>query len=283
VTRDTIRGEVFGRIFPEDKERELGWGDNSIATDLTPDGAMVALSVQGEASGRGYDVYVRKTDGSPAVRLGEGLPIQFSADGKWVLTCYPAGLKPSSPPQLVLLPTGAGQTLTLTHDSIEHGFGTLLPDGKRFVFDGVEPGHAPRSWVQEGSDGKPQPITPEGVLGNHVSPDGKLMAAVGTKNWVYPVDGGQPTALSGIEPGEVPIGWSADSKHLFVATVEAVPVRIYRTEVSTGRRQFVSKVAPSDLAGIWTSLLIHITPDGKSYVYSDYRILSDLYVASGLR
>jgi len=283
LTSDTIRGEVFGRIFPENTERELGWGDNSFASDVTPDGTMIALSVQGEASDRGYDVYVRKTDGSPAVRLGDGIPIQFSSDGKWVLTSYPSGLKPASPPQLMLLPTGAGQAVTLTHDSIDHGFATLLPDGKRFLFDGIEPGHAPRSWVQEGSDGKPQPITPEGVIGNHVSPDGKLMAAVGTKIWVYPVDGGQPTALSGIEPGEVPIGWGADSKHLFVATVEAVPVRIYRTEVRTGRRQFVSKVAPSDLAGLWGRLTVHITPDGKSYVYSDYRILSDLYLASGLK
>ena len=285
LTRDTIRGEVFGHIFPDNKERELGWGDNSFASDLTPDGTMIALSVQGEASDRGYDVYLRKTDGSPAVRLGDGIPIQFSSDGKWVLTSYPSGLKPASTPQLVLLPTGAGQAVTLTHDSIDHGFATLLPDGKRFLFDGVEPGHAPRSWVQDGSDGKPQPITPEGVIGNHVSPDGKLMAAVDMENkfWLYPVNGGQPIALSGIERGEVPIGWSADSKHLFVATVEAVPVRISRTEVSTGRRQFVSKVTPSDLAGLWGFLTVHITPDGKSYVYSDYRILSDLYLARGLK
>jgi DNA-binding winged helix-turn-helix (wHTH) protein len=38
LTRDTIRGEVFGHIFPDNKERELGWGDNSFASDLTPDG-----------------------------------------------------------------------------------------------------------------------------------------------------------------------------------------------------------------------------------------------------
>jgi DNA-binding winged helix-turn-helix (wHTH) protein/Tol biopolymer transport system component len=285
LTRDTIRGEVFGHIFPDNKDRDLGWGDNSLATDLTPDGAMVALSVQGEASGRGYDVYVRKTDGSPAVRLGEGIPIKFSPDGKWVFTSYPSGIEPASTPQLLLLPTGAGQVVTLTHDSIEHGFGTLLPDGKRFVFDGVEPGHAPRIWLQDASDGKPQPITPEGVMAQGFSPDGKLMVAVGLEHkfWLYPVEGGQPRALSGIEPGEVPIGWSADSKHLFVATVKAVPVRIYRTEVGTGRRQFVSKVAPSDLAGLWGFLTVHITPDGKSYVYSDYRILSDLYLASGLK
>jgi Tol biopolymer transport system component len=287
LTRDTVRGEVFGRIFPEKTEREFGWRDNSSASDLAPDGAMIALSVQGEASDRGYDVYLRKTDGSSAVRLGEGLPIQFSPDGKWVLTSYPypSGLKPASTPQLVLLPTGSGQAITLTHDSIEHGFATLLPDGKRFLFEGIEPGHAPRTWVQDNSEGKPQPITPEGMVGKCVSADGKLVVApdLEQKFWIYPVDGGQPRALSGMEPGEVPIRWSADGKYLFVAEVEGIPVVIYRIEVSTGRRQFVSKVAPSDLAGLWNIWPVLITPDGKSYVYSDYRILSDLYLASGLR
>jgi eukaryotic-like serine/threonine-protein kinase len=230
-------------------------------------------------------VYLRRTDGSSAVRLGEGIPIQFSPDGKWVLTSYPSGLKPASVPQLVLLATGAGQAVTLTHDSIEHGFGTLLPDGKGFLFDGVEPGHAPRSWVQDGSEAKPQPITPEGVTAQGFSPNGKLLVAVDRerKFWVYPVEGGQPRALSGIEPGENPIRWSMDGKYLFVAAVAAIPVRIYRTEVGSGRRQFVSKVAPSDLAGLWGFLTVHITPDGRSYVYSDYRILSDLYLASGLK
>jgi hypothetical protein len=86
VTRDSSRGEVFGRIYSENKERELGWLSNSFASDLSPDGATVLLSLQEEASGVGYEVYLRKTDGSAAVRLGEGLPAQFSPDGNWALT-----------------------------------------------------------------------------------------------------------------------------------------------------------------------------------------------------
>jgi len=102
LTRDNLRAEVFGRIYPENTERELGWGDNSGGFDLSPDGAMIVLSVQGEASGSGYAVYLRKTDGSPPVRLGDGLPVQFSPDGKWVLTAYPSGIKPASPPHASL-------------------------------------------------------------------------------------------------------------------------------------------------------------------------------------
>jgi DNA-binding winged helix-turn-helix (wHTH) protein/Tol biopolymer transport system component len=284
LTRDTVHGEVFGRIFPEKTEREFGLGDNSFASDLAPDGAMIALSVQGEASGTGYAVYVRKTDGSPAVRLGDGLPFQFSPDGKWVLTSDPSGLKAASTPQLVLLPTGAGQAVTLTHDSITHGFATLLRDGTRLVFEGSEPGHALRTWVQDMPGGKSLPITPEGTVGKLVSPDGKLVVAVDSqrKFWLYSVDGGEPRAFAGFKPGEDAIRWSTDGKSLFVAN-DGIPVAVFRIEVSTARRQFVGKVAPTDLAGLWNIWPVLITPDGKSYVYSYYRILSDLYLASGVR
>lgn len=280
LTRETIRGEVSGRINSEHEERELGWLDYSMAMDISPDGSVVLLSVEGEASGMGYAVYIRRTDGSAAVRLGDGQPIQFSPDGKWVL----AKSLPAAVPQLFLLPTGAGQPVTLTHDSLSHHFATLLPDGKTFLFEGNEPGHARRNWAQSAIRGKPVPITPEGTVGHQVSPDGKLLVAVDSERrfWLYPIGGGNPRALLGIEPGEDTIRWSGDGKYLFVVG-EGIPASIYRVEVLTGRRQLVYKLAPTDPAGLWNFLTVLITPDGKSYVYSDYRILSELYLADGLR
>ena len=97
LTRDTIRNEVFGRIYPETKERELGWLDDSNAVDLSRDGKSVLLSAEGESSSGDPDVYVRKADGSPGVRLGDGYPDTISPDGKWVLTSYPSGGRPTSP------------------------------------------------------------------------------------------------------------------------------------------------------------------------------------------
>ena len=63
------------------------------------------ITEQGDGGGPGYRVYLRKTDGSPAVRLGSGEGMALSPDGKWVLA---QRLNPS-PAQLVLLPTGAGE------------------------------------------------------------------------------------------------------------------------------------------------------------------------------
>jgi hypothetical protein len=132
--------------------------------------------------------------------------------------------------------------------------------------------------------GKPLPITPEGTVGQRMSPDGKLLVTVDLerKFWLYVIDGGQPRSVPGIEPGEDVIRWSADGKHLSVVS-DGIPARIYRVEVITGRRQLVHTLAPSDAAGLWSLWPVLLTPDGKSYVYSDYRILSDLYLATGLR
>ena len=153
------------------------------------------------------------------------------------------------------------------------------------MFEGNEPGRARRNWIQDVAGGKPLPITPEGTAGQRVSPDGKLLVAADQERnfWLYPTDGRQPTAFPGIKPGEDAIRWSVDGKYLFVAN-GGMPVEINRIEVATGRRQFVCKIAPKDLAGVWGVVWpVLIMPDGKSYVYSDYRILSDLYLASGLR
>ena len=173
----------------------------------------------------------------------------------------------------------------LTHDSISHGDATLLPGGKELLFEGNEPGHALRNWVQNVTGGKPLPITPEGTVGRRVSPDGKLLVAVDPEQrfWLYPIVGGRPRGLSGIKADEEAIRWSADGKSLFVASVSLVPATVYRVELNTGRRQLVYTLAPSDAAGLWNIAPVLLTPDGKSYVYSDYRILSDLYLAGGLR
>jgi DNA-binding winged helix-turn-helix (wHTH) protein/WD40 repeat protein len=281
LTRDTLWGEVFTRMRGENQEREIGLLGNSMATDLTADGNAIVLSVQGDASGTGYAIYLRKTDGSPAVRLGDGLPTQFSPDGKWILT---TSLPSSATPQLFLLPTGAGQPVSLTHDSLFHYSATFMPDGKTFLFEGKEPGHARRNWAQSVAGAEPVPITPEGAVGHQVSPDGKLLVAADSERrfWLYPIGGGQPRALPGIEPGEDPIRWSGDGKYLFIANNE-IPASVYRLEILTSRRRLVYKLVPKDAAGLWNIGPVLTTPDGKSYVYSEYRILSDLYLANGLR
>ena len=181
-------------VGADGKVRNLSWLDWSRAPCLSEDGGTVAFTEEAEGGGPGYSVYLRKTDGSPAVRLGEGEAIALSPDGKWVL----AALVRLNPPPLVLLPTGAGEPKPLPKDSINHDAepAAFFPDGRRIVFIGSEPGRGRRTWVQDLDGGKARPVTPEGVVGTVLSPDGRFLAARGPdlKVALYPIDGGPATA-----------------------------------------------------------------------------------------
>ena len=85
------------------KDQEVSWLDWSTVADLSADGKTVLFYEWGEGVGAAPVVYVRKVDGSDAVRLGPGKALALSRDGQWALA-----LQETSTPQLVLLPTGTG-------------------------------------------------------------------------------------------------------------------------------------------------------------------------------
>jgi len=52
--------------------------------------------------------------------------------------------------------------------------------------------------------------------------------------------------------------------------------------VRTGRKEVWKELLPPDRAGVvWMDPLV--TPDGRGYVYTYHRHLTDLYLAEGLR
>src|SRR5262245_20041113 len=116
-------------FFPgQDREQDLSGLDWSRAPILSEDGKRLIFTEEGDGGGAGYSVFLRKLDGSPPVRLGEGEGLAISPDGKWVLTCRVR----FSPVPLVLLPTGAGEPRPFPKDSINHSStnASFSPDGR---------------------------------------------------------------------------------------------------------------------------------------------------------
>ena len=62
-----------------------------------------------------------------------------------------------------------------------------------------------------------------------------------------------------------------------------LPAKIFRVDAVTGRRELVRQLTPLDPAGVLSIDPVRMTSDGKSYVYSYRRLLSDLYLVEGLR
>jgi hypothetical protein len=188
---------------------------------------------------------------------------------------------------MFLLPTKAGEPHAITNDSIDHIAAGWSPDGKQVIFAGSEPGKGVRLYIQDLEGAKPKPIGPEGggTPNIQVSPDGKFVMGVDSdgKRLFFPVDGGEPHPVPGIQPGEGLDGFTADGKSIFVHNFAGLPCVITRIDLATGKRTPWRQIVPADAAGVDAIGGIAITPDTKSYVYSYGRTLSDLYVVEGLK
>ncbi len=181
-------------------ERELGWFGWSLVRDISRDGHKIAFEEEGNGGGPNYTVFLRDTDGSPPVRIGEGMPAAISPDAKWVVT------KPARGGNLSLVPTGAGESRQLTHDTVSYRAIRFLPDGKRLLAAGIEAGHGMRDYMIDVSSGDSKPITPEGVAGTHLSPDGSSAAVLGPdgKSGIWPLlNGSGIRPIPGLDSSEV--------------------------------------------------------------------------------
>ncbi len=264
----------------ETAPRELAWLDYSMPEALAADGNTVVFGDR--PAGAPGTAYLRKTDGSDAIRLGEGFPEDLSPDGSWVLVGVRAGK-----PHFALLPTGSGSSKSLPQGPVERiGEANFLPDGRHIVFGGGERDRPPRIYVQRLDDGSlPRPISPEGVFTNALAtPDGRFVLgrspAVG--HALYPVDEGSPRSTPFVSAGDVPLQWSADARYLYVRR-DSWPPEIHRIDTATRVRGTWRTVFPADPVGIDNIARILITPDGTSYCYQYARLLSNLLVVDEFR
>ena len=263
----------------EKEERDLSWFDASYVYDVSADGKTILFVELSYGQPRNVAIYLRKTDGSPAVRLGDGNRPALSPDGKWVVCIVSDGPKTN----LTLLPTGAGEARSVGTEGMHYERVEWFPDGQRILFTGNEPNRPLRTFIQS-LNGKLTPVTPEGMVAARISPDQKYVTVVaGGKLTLFPITGGDPKPISSAEPGESVIGWSADGRHLFLSKLEGPSsLEISRLDLSTGRREPWRELKTPDPVGVTISKVV-MTTDGESFAYSFQRDITTLFLIGGLR
>jgi eukaryotic-like serine/threonine-protein kinase len=303
LSRDTIRSQISGLFPGKTQETDLTWLDAPWISDISADGTTLLFTEMGEGAGTTNAIYLRKTDGSPAVRLGEGSANfgGLSPDGKWALATPPN----STGLQVLLLPTGAGEARILSLEPLAERADDAVswfPDSKRFTVSGLEAGRKRRCYVVDIESGKARPLTPEGVRGVFwwapVSPDGKLLLVLDARNEsANPTPASSPpVAIYSLEGGELrPVKgwgdmdarnciWSADGRAILAHTHErGGATKLVRFDIGKGRWEVVRQLGLGDRAGLASALEPVVTPNGKWYAYTYARILSDLYLADGLK
>jgi serine/threonine protein kinase/WD40 repeat protein len=280
VQQDNSRISALALGPGQNQERDLTITDLTFVYTISPDGRQALLGEQGSGSHPDYDIYVRPTDGSAPVRVGDGEGRDFSPDMTWVLTTLTLHI----PRQFFLVPLGPGEPKQITQDAIDHSNARFLPDGKSIVFTGAEPGHKDRIYVQAIGSNSPRAISPEGVTGVFPTADGKFIFGFSDAVALYPVDGhGTPHPTPGIHPDDRIVSVLADGRSVLVRNLAANPYDVFRVDLASGRRQVFKKLGPADPAGVSSFSAMVFTPDGKYYAYGYLRSLSELYTVDGLR
>ena len=287
LSKDLWRSDLMFRGGNEKSERNLSWLDYAQLRDITDDGKMVSIADWGQAAGTSALAFVRKTDGSPAVKLGAWDEPVLSPDGTRVLAVEGATVGTGKPS---VVPIGVGEIQKFDVDAIQNvqSMG-WMPDGKSFYY-GADDGHGFCMYLQDLAGGKPRAVTPVITVKSYyfethlASPDGKFLFARDTngKAKLYPVAGGEPSDVAGLMPDDVWITWTKNGREAYVFHDEKTSATVYRLNVTSGQREMVGKLAPADTAGVTSISNVLYTPDGKAYAYSDTQELSELFIVAGV-
>jgi hypothetical protein len=120
-----------------------------------------------------------------------------------------------------------------------------------------------------------------------VSPDEKLLAGIGLTGgyFLLSTDGGVTRPIRGALPGDDLIQWSADGRFLYVRAPGDSPLEFFRVNLATGRRELWKRIDPADPVGLIgiQPAAVHMTPDGRSYAYSYWKTLTELYLVDNLK
>lgn len=282
VLLTSVRGSTEIRVGHEGggQDRPIEVPDeHATIAGLSYDGKTIALGASGTASGQDYSTLVM-AEGSEAVRLGDGDPTSISPDGKWILS-----FMPSQPSKLVLYPTGVGreQLIDISPAHILNSQASWTSDGSSIIFTGAEENGAPRAYLIDAKSRRCHPVTPPGTSDAIISPDGKNVMVRDSLNQfvVFSLPVGEAKPVKGLGSDEVPVQWDISNRKVYVWN-RRLPAKIFLIDIRTGARMLSIEIKPSELSGLLYGEVL-ITPDGRSYGYRYRRVLTDLFLAEGLR
>jgi eukaryotic-like serine/threonine-protein kinase len=285
LERATLRSEVLFRRAGDAGDRDLSWLDFTAAEGISADGGTVLFYESGQGGGPGYATFLRRTDGSPPVRVGSGRALGLSPDGAWLLS-----VSVEKPDHLDLTPTGPGENRSLRLPGVvAHEEAGFVGDGRRVFVTGRDAAGRRTTWLTDLDGAMPRKLPlPEGrvLVGNTFSSDGARFVCScpeSSQPCFYDTVAGRPVPVPGVPKGWMTIGFDARGRLYFRDRTRIVPETLVRLDPATGRSTPLAELAPPDRAGVLAVLGVQVAANGEAWAYSVMRRLSDLHVVTGVR
>jgi DNA-binding winged helix-turn-helix (wHTH) protein len=286
LERATVRCQVLFRRAGDAEDRDLSWLDYSAVEGISPDGSKVLFYESGQGGGPGYATFLRRTDGSPPVRVGSGRALDLSPDGAWVLS-----VALGHPDHLDLTPTGPGENRTIRLPGVvAHEQAGFVGDGSRIYVTGRDASGRRATWITDlgGTSPRRLPLPQGRILSqNTFSADGSRFVAscpAGERPCFFDAASGAATPVRGAQDGWMTVGVDARGRLYFEDDPKVpAPHRLIRLDPASGVATPIGEIAPRDRAGLLTVLNVNVAASGEAWAYSAIRRLSDLHLVTGLR
>jgi eukaryotic-like serine/threonine-protein kinase len=281
LTRDDLFRRLIVKGPGDSAERDLSWLDNTALPFISADGSTLAFDNESADAGLNYATMLRRTDGSPAVKLGGGSIRAFSRDKHWILSVVQSPVA-----QLMLYPTGVGQGRRIDKGELEsYSSASFHPDGKRILVCGSERARGPRCYVRPLADGPLRAVTPEGYTRGEFSPDGReLYAGSALEGYrVFSVESGAPRTVVGLAPTDQVVRWSPDGSALWVAPEYKTTIQVESLDLRSGRRTPLLSITPSSRSGMLYADELTVADDPRVYAFMTSEQQSQVFVVEGMR
>jgi hypothetical protein len=291
ITNVVPRSELLCADAADGSQTVLSWTDwNFNISSLSADGKVLFAAERVPASESSHSVWVilRRTDGAPAQVLGEGVPSDLSADGRWALVFSPPDFK-----RLTALPTGVGQPRSIATHDLEIWRARWMPDGKGVLVIGRLPGEDPMRLYRLIA-GAPTPARVSDVhlsTGHaggdlYISSDGRWAVAKDADGQmvVISLQDGATRPVPNVGPEALPRGWSPEGNLWVSERVlgAGARTRLLRLDSRTGQVLEERSIGPADPGGAGPIRELALSPDGRKVAFRFVRQLGDLVIVRGL-
>jgi DNA-binding winged helix-turn-helix (wHTH) protein/Tol biopolymer transport system component len=277
VSREQLRMMMAGTVNGDSEQKDFSWFDFSHVIDISADGRVILFDETGEGGGPHHSTYIRHTDASSAVRVGDGYGMAISPDGNWAVT-----MTAGDQNNLNLVPLTPGQPRILSGHGLRYDWVRFFPGGKRLLAGGSLAGGSMHLFTQALDGGGPEPVNTDVYLVHPaISQDGSQIAGVDQERRlvVLPVAGGQPKVIA-TDFSPMVLRWGRQGKSL-LAQLNSDSAKLFRVDLETGRYKPWKEIAPFEAAGISAISPGALSDDEQTFVYSFERDLSELFVVDG--